>query len=77
MKDLEKECRPRDASPIHLGNNSSPNEVVPDPSVPPSLAIPVEGVMAEKSFVAETPPDGGIQAWLQVLGSFFLFFNSW
>ena len=23
------------------------------------------------------PPDGGAMAWLQVLGSFFLFFNSW
>jgi hypothetical protein len=23
------------------------------------------------------PPDGGFQAWLQVAGSFFLFFNSW
>ncbi|EXJ82007.1 hypothetical protein A1O1_08075 [Capronia coronata CBS 617.96] len=23
------------------------------------------------------PPDGGFRAWLQVLGSFFLFFNSW
>lgn len=23
------------------------------------------------------PPDGGFDAWLQVLGSFFLFFNSW
>jgi hypothetical protein len=22
-------------------------------------------------------PDGGVVAWLQVLGSFFLFFNSW
>ena len=22
-------------------------------------------------------PNGGTQAWLQVLGSFFLFFNSW
>ena len=22
-------------------------------------------------------PNGGSQAWLQVLGSFFLFFNSW
>lgn len=23
------------------------------------------------------PPNGGFHAWLQVLGSFFLFFNSW
>lgn len=26
---------------------------------------------------ADTIPDGGLTAWLQVLGSFFLFFNSW
>lgn len=23
------------------------------------------------------PPNGGLKAWLQVLGSFMLFFNSW
>lgn len=23
------------------------------------------------------PPDGGLKAWMQVLGSWFLFFNSW
>ncbi len=23
------------------------------------------------------PPNGGLQAWMQVAGSFFLFFNSW
>jgi hypothetical protein len=23
------------------------------------------------------PPNAGIRAWLQVLGSFFLFFNTW
>ncbi|KAK9462015.1 major facilitator superfamily domain-containing protein [Lipomyces oligophaga] len=25
----------------------------------------------------EPPPDGGFEAWLQISGSFFLFFNSW
>lgn len=25
----------------------------------------------------DLPPNGGFNAWLQVLGSFFLFFNSW
>ncbi|KAL2172240.1 hypothetical protein VTG60DRAFT_6618 [Thermothelomyces hinnuleus] len=25
----------------------------------------------------ELPPDGGLRAWLQVLGSFFLFMNTW
>ena len=37
-------------------------------SVPPT---PVSSVPADPS------PDGGSKAWLQVLGSFFLFFNSW
>jgi hypothetical protein len=23
------------------------------------------------------PPDGGLTAWLQVLGGYFLFFNTW
>lgn len=26
---------------------------------------------------ANDPPDGGLKAWLQVVGSFFLFFNTW
>ena len=25
----------------------------------------------------DAPPNGGFAAWLQVVGSFFLFFNSW
>jgi hypothetical protein len=29
-----------------------------------------------KTGVGE-PPDGGFAAWLQVLGGFFIFFNSW
>jgi hypothetical protein len=31
----------------------------------------------QKSKSPGPPPDGGAYAWLQVLGSFFLFFNSW
>lgn len=26
---------------------------------------------------ASPPPNGGLEAWSQVVGSFFLFFNSW
>lgn len=26
---------------------------------------------------SDEPPNGGLHAWLQVAGSFFLFFNSW
>lgn len=25
----------------------------------------------------DAPPDGGLKAWLQVAGSFFLYFNTW
>ena len=32
---------------------------------------------AEKQDDPGPPPNGGFQAWLQVLGSFFLFFNCW
>lgn len=25
----------------------------------------------------KAPPNGGLEAWLQVLGAFFLYFNTW
>jgi hypothetical protein len=34
-----------------------------------------EAALAEKPIAP--PPDGGFAAWLQVLGAFLLFFNSW
>ncbi|RHZ62602.1 hypothetical protein CDV55_102308 [Aspergillus turcosus] len=44
--------------------------------------LPVEETEAEKVMPKETqspppPPNGGLVAWLQVVGAFFLFFNSW
>src|SRR4051794_9486812 len=39
--------------------------------------------LAEQALPQDTtpavspPPDGGFQAWLQVVGSFLLFFNGW
>ena len=33
--------------------------------------------VVEKSNDPGPPPDGGLTAWVQVAGSFFLFFNSW
>jgi hypothetical protein len=36
-----------------------------------------EQAVSEPEDVPPPPPDGGLTAWLQVLGSFFLFFNSW
>jgi hypothetical protein len=37
------------------------------PGEPPKPAGPPGG----------PPPNGGLKAWLQVLGGFFLFFNTW
>ncbi|KAH1492592.1 hypothetical protein KXX06_002753, partial [Aspergillus fumigatus] len=50
-------------------------------SSPPST-LPVEELRAEKVEETQTPsppppPNGGWMAWLQVVGAFFLFFNSW
>jgi hypothetical protein len=42
---------------------------------PPAVAAPQGG----RAHVADVSsiPNGGLKAWLQVLGSFFLFFNTW
>ena len=47
--------------------NGEANDDQPKPS---SNQIP-------PSHGAHDIPDGGLQAWLQVLGSFFLWFNTW
>ena len=31
----------------------------------------------ETSRQPEDPPDGGLMAWFQVMGAFFIFFNTW
>lgn len=28
-------------------------------------------------LLKEGPPDGGLEAWLQVFGAFFMYFNTW
>ncbi|KAL6251382.1 hypothetical protein RBB50_001591 [Rhinocladiella similis] len=45
-----------------------------DTSPPDESAIPISN---EKNDEPGPPPNGGFNAWLQVLGSFFLFFNCW
>lgn len=40
-------------------------------------AVVVKQQMASKQEQPEPPPNGGFFAWLQVAGSFFLFFNCW
>lgn len=34
-------------------------------------------IAAHRQVKSEQPPNGGIKAWVQVLGAFMLFFNSW
>jgi hypothetical protein len=38
---------------------------------------PLETIVSEKEHDPGPPPNGGFRAWLQVAGSFFLFFNCW
>ena len=40
---------------------------------PPEICIPPEAPAQEY----DPPPNGGLEAWLQVVGSFLLFFNTW
>lgn len=71
------------------GNDPTFSRLTP---VPSSTSTVEEAIDAEAGFAnapavsvaskdeAEDPgppPNGGAQAWLQVLGSFFLFFNCW
>ena len=42
-----------------------------------SPAEPVEPQKEVNSDDPGPPPNGGVKAWLQVAGSFFLFFNCW
>lgn len=39
------------------------------------------GVLSSDSsvilLVKDEPPNGGLRAWLQVLGAFFMYFNTW
>lgn len=41
----------------------------------PFISLDVGG--SENTREVERPPDGGVLAWLQVVGSFVLWFNSW
>ena len=46
-----------------------------------SNQTPSKDPISEKDFnktiVTQSPPNGGVRAWLQVLGSFLVFFNIW
>lgn len=59
-----------------MDNKRSPSPAIPMDSSDSSdteKRTPTESA----NKVPPPPPDGGLTAWLQVVGAFFLFFNSW
>jgi hypothetical protein len=38
---------------------------------------PVETILKPSANESQASPDGGLKAWMQVLGTFFIFFNTW
>lgn len=59
----------QDASVV-VADNGSTNDSPPTSS---SQTSPP----AEKPAAPAGPPNGGLQAWLHILGSFLLYFNTW
>ena len=85
--DLEKEGSEGDTRQLselrNISSGSTLDETLdaeaniqPPGNTDPSPAVVVE-LSPGKNAVPGPPPNGGFQAWLQVFGSFFLFFNSW
>ncbi|KZL74323.1 hypothetical protein CT0861_00544 [Colletotrichum tofieldiae] len=60
--------------PITAATEQIPPHSETPPGQPKESAT---AVVMEGAQVTAYPPDGGRLAWLQVAGSFFLFFNSW
>ncbi|ERF73598.1 hypothetical protein EPUS_00851 [Endocarpon pusillum Z07020] len=77
MASLEKHYPLPDAEPTHLDDGSSSNDSGYNGLDLPSTVPPSELTVEKQTPAQEPPPNGGFNAWLQVLGSFFLFFNSW
>lgn len=74
----EHEQKPDDRSGESLSadeEKASPPEQQPDENTRDST--PDEKPAAPPSNAPGPPPNGGLQAWLQVLGSWMLFFNTW
>jgi hypothetical protein len=69
----EKESISRPSTPDAAGEGTAP--VVSTPSAPSQDKAELKKVASVNDVAAI--PNGGLRAWLQVLGSFFLFFNTW
>lgn len=61
-----------------VGSELEPQKIEASPvDTPPERASLDTAKEASASSPPDPVPNGGLTAWLQVLGSFFLFFNSW
>lgn len=49
----------------------------PAESIAPNTDSDSSSPPAEKTHQADKHVDGGTKAWLQVLGAFFIYFNTW
>ena len=71
--DLEK-------AEAHNGTSHNENHEHAEPSTPEESDAAEDGAPLEKVKSVNSIssiPNGGLRAWLVVVGSFFLFFNSW
>lgn len=67
---------PNGASLRRLATGSTLSEALDaEANITPEDLQPPQG--SDKFEDPGPPPNGGLKAWLQVLGSFMLFFNSW
>lgn len=61
-----------------VGSELGQEKMLPSPSdTSPERGSLDTAKEASASPAPDPVPNGGLTAWLQVLGSFFLFFNSW
>ncbi|OGM50534.1 hypothetical protein ABOM_000884 [Aspergillus bombycis] len=58
-------------------NISPPNDTTITTPIFGALKDSSPMTLQESKAIGTNPPNGGIRAWLQVVGSFFLFFNTW
>lgn len=71
MADIKDESDAAAVNASEAGDNSTPISSDPkgDSTSPTTQAVVPSS--------PQSPPNGGVRAWLQVLGSFCLYFNTW
>ncbi len=77
---LASDFEKADTSSFGLSTNGDPEKADVEPGDNPEendLETPANEPPAPAAWSPPPVPDGGFQAWLQVAGSFMLFFNTW